>query len=395
MDFVTSMASTFYEKVDCRMVQLEVEYHRATLPQAKELGMYFAEWMRELLSPNCISKFLFNSRRCNLESILKNISDCRKSFSFIFDADVISPVVYNAKTLNAYEKKLCDARMRERWLDFDVSSDYPEYWRSCFENCQTPEQCKQAVLKIMNAPGKKMYALWRQHDIIGSFDCCAYLQNESRFRGSFRLRVALNCLDGGAADFSETLVAIARGAASLFTDLSARIALSPVGRPEPYVSPHMRYFGNFLPEEDPHNVELSYSRKEWYPYAYFCGAEWFNLLSPLQASLLPDLETESAAYDSIVAERHPNGAIIVRLRNPIDQTDVTNLADVRKVLYRVLYPGSIRLMLVHVRNPEQWSYLAKPRNQWDCLPILPEEIIVNETSILFRHSEWDSEQNPE
>lgn len=124
---------------------------------------------------------------------------------------------------------------------------------------------------------------------------------------------------------------------------------------------------------------------EWYPYYYFCGAEWFNMLSPLQASHLADLAERSARYVNINTIVYPDGSASVCLKKPIDQTDVSDLADVRKLLYKALYPGKRKIMLADLQNPDAFGCLAKPRQQWECIPVFPNEIEVNQECIQFQH----------
>lgn len=380
-DFV-SMASTFYEKVDCRMVQLELEFHEASIKQLSELAEFCVLETNRLFSDSCYYQWKFKGRQLSLPTILEKISKCTSDVDLSFDADVMSNIVYNSKTFRIYDRLIQEDSMG-KWKDFSVSSDYSQYFCEWFSNIQTHEQYKDAILRIMHEPRKKKNALWRQHDISGSFMSHSYINSKSIFRGSFCLRTALTCLGDSVATFCEMLIEVILKAIKLFPNISARIALSPISSPAA-CSPHMMYFGGQVREDKTH-VEMGILGCEWYPYYFFCGAEWFNMLSPLQASHLTDLAERAVHYDNIWTTMYPNGATLVRLKKAIDQVDVADLVDVRKLLYKALYPGNSRINLTDLRNPNAFGFLAKPRQEWECLPIFPNEIAVDEQHILIQH----------
>lgn len=85
-----SMATTFQEMVDCRMVQLELEFHQVARKQLVELAQLCANESSRLLSEKCYCQWKYNGRRKSFSALLKRIESSNASFDFDFEADVLS-----------------------------------------------------------------------------------------------------------------------------------------------------------------------------------------------------------------------------------------------------------------------------------------------------------------
>lgn len=376
-----SMATTFQEMVDCRMVQLELEFHQVTRNQLMELAQLCANESSRLFSEKCYCQWKYNGRRKSFSALLKRIESSNASFDFDFEADVLSDVVYDQNSFRRYDKQIqlgCD-----RWRDTDVSRDYYEYFREWVAGVQNSGEYQEAILRILNEPERKKEALWREHDISGLFTSCPYGSDKAMFRGQFRLCIALPCLQKDVSGFTETLIEPIRKAGTISQNVSGRIALSPISFPAP-CSAHMLYFGGAIRNERSH-AEMGLFESEWYPYSYFCGAEWYNYLSPLQVSHLCQPAKNGGDHNSFITTVYPNGAMSVKLKKGIDQVDVEDLRPVRKLLYDALYPGHSQILLKNLLDIEAYGCFAKIRQEWECIPIFPEEIIVDTERILFQH----------
>lgn len=90
-------------------------------------------------------------------------------------------------------------------------------------------------------------------------------------------------------------------------------------------------------------------------------------------------------HNSFITTVYPNGAMSVKLKKGIDQVDVEDLRPVRKLLYDALYPGHSQILLKNLLDIEAYGCFAKIRQEWECIPIFPEEIIVDTERILFQH----------
>lgn len=377
-----SMASTFNEIVDCRMIQLELEYHQITTNQLTEIAQFCVIESNRLFSDTCFSKWKFCGRQRLFTSVLKAIQECKGDFDFSFDSDVKSGTVHNDKTFWAYDRHIQEESIGQ-WKAFSISHDYPGYFNNWSCQAENGRISKDVILQIINEPGRKKEAFWRQHDISGRFNSYSYINNDSIFRGRFTIRVALKCLGNCVDSFANSLVEMIKKAIVISPNISARISLSPISSPSP-CSPHMLYFGGRVQEDNSH-FEMGRLGAEWYPYYYFCGAEWFNMLSPLQVSHLGDATGALFNCNHIITTTYPNGAVSVQLKKAIDQIDVPDLGDVRKLLYQALYPGNSEIRLSNLLTPNAYGFLAKLRQEWECIPIFPFEIDVNDQRILFQH----------
>lgn len=187
-----SMATTFQEMVDCRMVQLELEFHQVTRNQLVELAQLCANESSRLFSEKCYCQWKYNGRRKSFSALLKRIESSNASFDFDFEADVLGDVVYDLNSFRRYDKQIqleCD-----RWRDTDVSRDYYEYFREWVADVQNSGEYQEAILRILNEPERKKEALWREHDISGLFTSCLYGSDKAMFRGQFRLCIALSAM---------------------------------------------------------------------------------------------------------------------------------------------------------------------------------------------------------
>lgn len=238
------------------------------------------------------------------------------------------------------------------------------------------------MLNIFYAPGKKKISLWRNHDASAFFVSHRYSEDCNMYRGSFIFRIALLCLNY-ASELSGQLINMAVQASSISPNINARIALSPISSPSP-CSAHMMYFGGKV-EGDGSHITAGIREQEWYPYYYIQGAEWFNLLSPLVSSRLPALVSEAQKNNHIITAIYPNGVISLRSTKEIDQIDVRDLRDLRTLLYPVLYPGNSKIKFEHLNDPNAFGYLAKPRQQWEYLPILDDEITFDNHAVYFHY----------
>lgn len=379
MNGCISMATLQCEVVDCRMIQLELEYCQFAAQQVKLLAEYcFAETV-ELLDGAFYINWEHNNRRIKEDQLYKKIQN---SCGFDFTGYVFSNVVYNAKTFKSYQQRLFFDTTTP-WEALEVPIDYKEAFRQHFENVTSADACKEALVKIFNENGRKKMALWHQWDVCGGFYQSPYTNFPDRYHGRYRLRVSLACLGSNAIPFSEKLSAFATGIAAQFPNISARVALSPIGIPSP-CSGHMEYFGGRIEGDKPHK-EAGYWDIEWEPYYYLQGAEWFNILSPLQQTHVPDILQRVKSYPDIFAEVLPNGHISVQSRKTIVDTDVTDLLQMKLLLYNALYPGVSVIKLEHLFDRKLYRFMTKPRHRWEYVPMIAEEIEITKDSVLFRH----------
>ena len=303
--------------------------------------------------------------------------------------------MYNRKSFQAYDKDLFSwngryaKEINTGLVKTDVSSDYLQVFNRYLPDINDPEKAKEAILSLFYEKGRKKLALWRQHDATAFFLLFDHRENVELRHGSFDFRIALKCLDDPEA-FSNKLVDFLVGVTDITPNINARIALSPIDIPAD-CSAHSRYFGN--PERSyleslGELVGLTLS-----DYYHINGAEWFNLLSPMLTARLFGSRKNEPRYADVTVEKLGTGNTVVRATSSIDKLEPCDLANVRRYLYPVLYPGTMEYFLKHYNDRTRRSYWARPRLEWELLPIFPEEIIVKEDSILFAYYTGEDSQN--
>ena len=390
----TSMTNTLDSIVDCRMIQLDMEMFSLTTKQAEELADYTKTYFFNLLSPECYILWRNdeNNRKGSYENVFKENRSC---FQFSFCADVVSPVVYNRKSFQAYDKDLFSwngryaKEINTGLVKTDVSSDYLQVFNRYLPDINDPAKVKEAILSLFYEKGRKKLALWRQHDATAFFLLFDHRENVELRHGSFDFRIALKCLDDPEA-FSNKLVDFLVGVTDITPNINARIALSPIDIPAD-CSAHSRYFGN--PERSyleslGELVGLTLS-----DYYHINGAEWFNLLSPMLTARLFGSRKNEPRYADVTVEKLGTGNTVVRATSSIDKLEPCDLANVRRYLYPVLYPGTGEYFFEDYNDSTCITSWAKPRLEWELLPIFPEEIIVKEDSILFSYYTGEETQD--
>ena len=298
MEKYVSMANTFNELVDCRMLQFELDFFLLSQSQLLELAKFFVHQCDALLGEDFFCQWEWNGRKVKLNSVFDRIQNKNTNFDFSCTADVLSNVVNDRNSFRVYDNMLVSPRIGETRLDTAISYDYPDALYKHLQKVHSLEECKEAIFQIFLEPNKKQIALWRWHDASVFFVSHRYTEYRNLYRGSFNFSIAFSCLKN-ANDLSEKLIGMAIQASAITSNINARIALSPISSPAP-CSAHMMYFGGKVEGDGSHSAS-GFRSQEWYPYYYFQGAEWFNLLSPSVSSRIPRLVSEAQQYSQIVS----------------------------------------------------------------------------------------------
>ena len=371
-----------HELIDCRMLQLELEFYELNQSQIKVVANHVFFKIIEMLKEIFFVSWTWKNRRMQENGVRKRINDLVGYVDFGFEGDVFSNMVFDEKTFKQYDSQLLhDASVSRK--ETLVPVDYLDKYYELFGNALTSEQCKEALLEMFNSSGRRKIAKWRNHDVSGLFSSCPYVNRQDLYYGGFVLKINLTCLGSEISCFAEKMIELARGIADITSQTSARIALSPMNWSSP-CSGHMMYFGDGIIKDTTHRKN-GFLDIEWNRFNYVRGAEWWNLISPLQRKHLPLLSKELQFYENIAVEELPGGGVIVCSKRNILQTDIPELMDIKKLLYDALYPGKAIILREHLEDPDLFGFRVKPRQQWEYVPMLEDEIIVMSDRVVFQH----------
>lgn len=382
------MAKYMFESkiVDCRLIRLTIDFHQLDQAQMKFLAENCYQSIYNLLEDNFVIQWSWCERNAKENTILEQIRNAPKGFQFSLHGDVRGDVVKDKTTLREYHRRLLrnDPTINISMRQETIPIDYFDFFEECFFENSSQEQLKAAVLKIFNESDKKKMAMWRCHDLQGMFWAHSYRYHPNYY-GKYELNIALTSLGPNATSFSEKLASILENIASYLPAISARISLTPFNWPSNQCG-HMRYFGGNLV----HNTECRRTHKyeaiEWDSYYYFCGAEWYNLLSPLQLTHIPDLQSNAHRFNDVSVQILPSHNAVVKSRKNILETDVAEYRSIKTLLYDALYPGESVMYIKNIFDPYKFGSGMKPRQRWEYVPMFEAEVSVLEDRIVFRHN---------
>jgi len=327
-----TMANRLNEIVDCRWVHLDMEFFSFSSEQILKLADYSARFIQDLFAQNCYIQWDWKDRRSTYETVINKINRHPadvKWIGFGCEADVLSNIVYSPKSFREYDKLLYSENSPLSWGNMYFSEDYPDILQKYLSDINRPEQCKDAILSLFFEKGKVMLDQWRGHDISMTFLGGKHFSNRDLYRGAFRLRIALECLED-LTGFSQKLIDYMQNVTYISPNINGQIAVSPTKglRKE---SSHMYYFGA---------TSIEYRREclkqigeDLCEYYHLPGAEWFNVISPLVSERLFRGDRENVKYENVIIDRLENGATVVKSTIPLNKIDVEDLLNVRRYLY--------------------------------------------------------------
>lgn len=373
--------------VDSRYLFLEAEYFDLTREQADSLIEAFVVWCEGLFSEG----FVTDWDCCGLKSRWKTgkpeklLSAFREDGirNFGLSGAVRCNTIYNKTSYRTYLRTQRYS-MPGRPKGSDVSEDYWAFYRTQAAKIKSGElDWISGILSFFEEPHRVRRTILDPEELLGVATKFPYWANDGLFHGDLWLQVPIYCLGDGLHEMANAFSAFLEHWAGELSNLNGRVAISPFNGVSKW-SGYMRYFGSDEEKMAPPPPQ-GYIPVEWYKYAYLCGAEWFNVVSPLVQTHLPTLWADAQKTEGILANRHSNGNISLKLDQDPETADVEDLRKMKDLLYDGLYPGMGTMMKSHFLDPEWTGMLTKPRMDWERIPIRREEILETEDAIIFRH----------
>ena len=376
MQFI-SMHSFGDSVVDRRMIQIEFEFFSASQQQVCDLARYYFSAIQALLEQSFSILWYLNGRRIKEAHLQSSLENGKKIRDIYWGGNVSNSAFNSAKTILKYNKAL-KRKLTFSGRDIDYSIDYWDVYNELFRNVSKPDEVRQQLLKLFKMENRYHKQVWFGEDVCGTFHTVSYWDCKDLFHGTVDFRIALKCLGNDAEAFAQKAKNFLAGVIQIIPEVSGRVALSPQKPPAQSCSYHTEYFGGWI-RNCPAGKKPFMRDHEWTDEYYLKGTEWYNLLTPLQASLIRNRKHPQG----IAVTELENGGCIAYVQKDILSTGVADLCNLKRLLYPVLYPGKCEIPLYALLDPNIPGYLVKPRREWENIPILNEEVIALDDRIVL------------
>lgn len=356
-----STAEEFGHIIDCRMLTLDGKYFGLTEDQTLGLAEKFYLLADGMFAHSCLLSW-----RCSNRSIQKSsdITGTKIKAGEIFEismlGDVKSEVVFNKTSLRAYDRRLKNDTMFYLGLTPPFSSaDYPKYAMAELDPYRcSPQQLREALLKLFNIEGRCNMGLYRQHDLEACFNSAS--TNENTFSGEFFLEISCHCLGGELDETAEKLYEFSKSLVSEYANVNMTIGVFQSDRDwERYFGAPTASSGNTMLHED----------------EYVTKVGWANIISPQTACLL-DSSEETVFSAPLRCERLENGAVCIRSDSAASGTTISDLKRIKMTIYPTLLPSIAEF-------DNDWPYF---RSQWENVAVLDNELLTDGDKVIFRQN---------
>lgn len=372
-----SMADELYATTDCRCIYMEVQFQKTALDQVKAAAQILVRYMQNLMDGHMVAKWVLGERSISEAKLLDAVANADHFFDLYAEGNVITPYVYNKRTLREFEQTLTYdwtiPRLRQ-------SADYWDYIDQCFAGKFSDYDLKEAIYALFYEEGRIPLGNYNSYDISCQCFTAPYANIPFLGYGHIQITLALGCISEYAQEFANSLSDLMRQLCLSLGDANGRVGVnhSPSGQ---YSSSYMRYFGCTIPVSHTAACPSNCNHIEWAPYYYLCGIEWANIISASVQKRLPNLSKDAADHPNIIHEELPNGSVFLGLAKPILSVSPVDLLALRDLVDDVLYPGcSIRYDLSEMRKHND---LYCPRYMWEIVPIREDDIIIENGILHF------------
>jgi len=380
-----SMAETLNDIVDCRKVNIRTGFFRLNIEQRGALVEYLINACNRLYCDRFFAQWNWNEnfgrgRKIDFTKLHEKIRTSQNFFGVYCEADVLGNTVWNKASFKKYDALLYEPDSSAFWNKVRVAWGYETYFLSKLNTFLDREECGEAVYELFGKRDMYKRALWRAHDSGVLLTSFPHRERPDTFYGRFSFDIALQCIDdvdGFVAEAKSLLL----GLTDITPNINACISVSPLGAE----SEHMRYFGTRPRVDGSHRLAgINNAFVEWYPYYYILGAEWFNLLSPLVADRL-QIQRERTLLPDKISVLSLGKSIAVQSPADIMDYDIDEMNDMKELLYPVLYPGEHMIRFDEL-DSDNWSFIAKPRPEWERIPVFKDEIQISDEGIVLRYN---------
>lgn len=354
-------SDSFGRIIDCRTLVFDGQYFGLTESEVLGLAAELYSFVERSFGEACVLSW-----RCR-EKALKGLDGIAKAHikdDEIFDisvlGDVKSDLVYDKKSLRAYDRRLMyDPVYTLGLAPGDASADYPAYSQRELEPCKNDTaMLREAVMRIFSEEGRINKNLFSQHDVEGAFFAYHMEEQAELFSGEFKLHISCFSLGDELDNMAAELYKFGQLVALDFTNVNMVIGIMQTD------SDWDRYFGTLNTDEADDETGFMMRCRAEFMYLHKVG--WANIISPTVSRLLPD---ESKALFNTLE----NGAVCARLGCTASETTLSGLKRLKSALYPAMLPSVSEFDL-------DYPYL---RSHWENIAVLDDELHVQNDQIIF------------
>ena len=341
----------------------------------KELASCFLEFVKNTLGADIVIRYQHNRRRRFQLDLRKDLFAAQDGIEFFFEADFTSSIVHNDKTFRHFDNFLHHEWHPQQGL----SDEYMAFFNKQLLNKGSDNRAIQnGLVELFSMSNKIPTSSYARHEISGWFQSIPYWFHPGMYYGQFRLSIAIQCLGSGLSDTAENMARFVEDVAIEMRNIGGTVRLAPYSYG---TTPYMHYFGNQYTTDGSHK-SVKCNPNEWYPFYYHDGIEWFNLLTCFAAEKFKSSISENKI---VKCKKLAHDGMAIQMRKPIGNADISDYVMMKNCLYATLIPGMSQISLKTLLNPNELGYLAKPRKDWEIIPVASEEISIEKGCVIFRH----------
>lgn len=368
----------YADKCDERDLSIKMEMFCLSKERAVDLTQRVALFVESFLGDSFVSQLTVPGSKNNRIPLAERFEDVRQNdasyWCFYGNCNVKGPGMKLKKDLINCEKKYF---MLEPYIANRNHEDFVRSFNSLFpEGRPADDVLLKNTYELFQMQGKVFRNHFYGPDLTVVFVFGKHKKKKDLYCGSFHLSinatVIKNCLDEISLEFADFLKEIS----SEYQNVNGFVMLQPSERAfcESY---YKLYFKDYWGDDD-YDEEL-FTENEGRKYTYLQGVEWANVMSPVVLERGSDWENVPTGIKTSKIKE----AMYVQSETPISQYDVPQAILLKQYLLPGLYPGRsiwrIRGMFENLGT----KLSGAPRKEWEIVPILPGEISVSYTNLVF------------
>lgn len=379
----TSMLNNFYNIVDCRTIAMHMDFFLLGEEKVLELRRFLYDKFKALYNDSFVCQWTWNNRKRSLSFIEDRIDNWNFT-SVGCEAYVKSDKIKNMSDFRKIEKALFRLSPIEGLSICSV--DYPDEMKPYWDRIVSPETCKEALLEIYSLPGKINKNYWRGVD--SSFHISIpgvipypdfYIKYPNSICGYADFYIALNAVDD-PNKLTDYLISVLQETQEITSNYNACVSLA---------SGNWLDIGCFGVNYDDlkEDIQTGLTKRELDGFSYANYFGWYNIFSPIIAEKMSCIN-RVRKEDGIAVASLNSGAIEIKFKNDINQFDINDAAQIKRVIYPVIRPAELCYKYEYFADDGFFRRDCGPRSTWNLMPVFGEEIIVERDGYRLQHQSF-------